>query len=238
MDSETTVDQLQERERESGTTLASSVYSRLRSDILAGTLEPGEKLRAEFLRDRYQVGNSPVREALNRLSADGLVVREDQKGFRVSAVSEEELAELTKTRCWLEAKALRESIEAGTVEWEEGLVLAFHRLSKVNRSSDDATYVPNPEWERLHRAFHLALIAGCGSRFLIGFCAQLNDQADRYRQLAVRTIYPKRHERVEHKAIVDAAIARDSDKAVTLLLDHYRLTERIILEAKADLFRE
>jgi len=71
-------------EQEPAGTLASSVYDRLRGDILSGSLPPGEKLRTEALRSRYEVGNSPIREALNRLSADGLVTREDQKGFRVA----------------------------------------------------------------------------------------------------------------------------------------------------------
>jgi DNA-binding GntR family transcriptional regulator len=92
-------------------TLASSVYDRLRYDILSGALPPDEKLRTEALRDRYGVGNSPLREALNRLSADGLVTREDQKGFRVATVSRADLEELVKTRCWLEEIALRQSIE-------------------------------------------------------------------------------------------------------------------------------
>ena len=90
-------------QREPAGTLASSVYDRLRGDILSGSLPPGEKLRTEALRARYEVGNSPIREALNRLSADGLVTREDQKGFRVAAASRADLEELVKTRCWLEA---------------------------------------------------------------------------------------------------------------------------------------
>ena len=100
-------------QREPAGTLASSVYDRLRGDILSGSLPPGEKLRTEALRARYEVGNSPIREALNRLSADGLVTREDQKGFRVAAASRADLEELVKTRCWLEQIALRESIANG-----------------------------------------------------------------------------------------------------------------------------
>lgn len=223
-------------EGEPGTTLASTVYGKLRYDILCGSLAPGEKLRAEYLRDRYEVGNSPVREALNRLSADGLVVREDQKGFRVSSVSRTELHELTQTRCWLEGLALREAIANGQDEWEEALVLACHRLSKVRQSSDETTYVVNPDWEALHREFHMALISACGSRFLIDFCGQLNDKAGRYRLLAVKTVFPRRDEVGEHAAIVAACIGRDADQAVRLLHEHFGHTERIILATKSDVF--
>jgi GntR family carbon starvation induced transcriptional regulator len=212
-------------------TLASSVYDMMRQDILKGDLPPGEKLRVEYLRDRYGVGASPIREALNRLSVDGVVMRVDQKGFRVATVSVAELDELIKTRCWLEETAIRESIAAGDDAWEERLVLAFHRLSKATRSTEQITYAINPDWEVLHRAFHLALIGACGSRWLISYCEQLNDLADRYRQLAVRVTYPRRNELDEHKAIMDAAVNRDPDRAVEVLMDHYRRTAEIIRDS-------
>lgn len=212
-------------------TLASSVYDMMRQDILKGDLPPGEKLRVEYLRDRYGVGASPIREALNRLSVDGVVMRVDQKGFRVATVSVAELDELIKTRCWLEETAIRESIAAGDDAWEERLVLAFHRLSKAPRSAEQITYAINPDWEVLHRAFHLALIGACGSRWLISYCEQLNDLADRYRQLAVRVTYPRRNELDEHKAIMDAAVNRDPDRAVEVLMDHYRRTAEIIRDS-------
>lgn len=214
-------------------TLASTVYDRLRGDILNGLLPPGEKLRSEFLRDRYGVGNSPIREALNRLSVDGLVTRQDQRGFRVATVSEDELAELVKTRRWIEEIALRESIAHGDSAWEENVVLAVHRLSRVQRSSDRKTYRIDPEWERLHRALHVSLIAGCGSRWLRQFCEQLMDQADRYRLLAIVVSYPRRNElsrdeAMEHEAIKAAVIGRDADRAVRLLCAHYQRTVEII----------
>ena len=85
-------------------------------------------------------------------------------------ISAEDLAEITKTRCWLEEIALRESIAARTTAWEEALVLAHHRLAKTPRSLSAERFEDNPEWEPLHRAFHRALIGGCGSRWLLGFC--------------------------------------------------------------------
>jgi DNA-binding GntR family transcriptional regulator len=86
----------------------------------------------------------------------------------------------------------------------------------------------NPDWEVLHRAFHLALIGACGSRWLISYCEQLNDLADRYRQLAA---YPRRNELDEHKAIMDAAVNRKPDDAVEVLVDHYRRTADIIRDS-------
>jgi DNA-binding GntR family transcriptional regulator len=93
------------------------------------------------------------------------------------------------------------------------------------------TYAVNPDWEALHRSFHLSLIGACGSRWLMSYCEQLNDLADRYRQLAIRVAYPRRNELDEHQAIMTAAVNRDADRAVEVLMDHYRRTADIIRDS-------
>jgi DNA-binding GntR family transcriptional regulator len=211
-------------------TLAGTVYESLRADILSAQLEPDSKLRIEFLSRRYRTGQIPIREALNRLTSEGLVERREQRGFVVSPVSAEDLTELTKTRAWLEGIALAESIASHTREWEEGVVLAFHRLSQLPRSMSRSVYRVNPEWERLHRDFHRSLIAGCGSRWLLSFCLQLADQSFRYRQIAFKKAFRGRTDTDGHRAIMEAAIGGDSGKAVKLLQKHLRFTARTILE--------
>ncbi|MDE1184742.1 GntR family transcriptional regulator [Paraburkholderia sp.] len=219
----------------SAATLATTLYDRIRADLLDGLLEPGRKLQIEFLCDHYQAGQTPVREALNRLTSDGLVERRDQRGFAVAGISADDLREITKTRCWLEEVALREAFSARSAEWEEQVVLAYHRLSKVPRSLSETEYKENPEWERLHRAFHRTLIGGCQSRWLINFCEQLADQLYRYRQLSVRRVYPKRHEREEHQAMLNAVTSGDVAEAIRLVTSHYQKTADIIL-TDAELF--
>src|ERR1700732_630831 len=108
-----------------------AIYERLRRDIIQGTLLPGEKLRIEVLRTRYDVGGTPLREAMNRLSTEGLVTQSEQRGFRVTPVSADDLLELTRTRCLINEVALRESIARGGREWEESVLLAFHRSSRI-----------------------------------------------------------------------------------------------------------
>jgi len=202
-------------------TLTKSVYEQVRADILAGRMRPGEKIRAVTLRKRFNTATSPVREALNRLLSEGFVALEEQKGFRVAPVSREELKELVKTRCWIDGLAIREAIEQFEVSWEENLVLALHRLSRVSR--EQAGEVENPEWESSHKAFHMALIGGCGSRWMERISEQLFDAAERYRLLALEQVL-ERNELEEHRAIVDACIRRDPDKAVELLRHHYGQT--------------
>jgi DNA-binding GntR family transcriptional regulator len=210
-------------------TIATHLYDRLRQEILSGRLEPGRKLGIDFLCERLAASQTPVREALNRLTSDGLVERREQRGFAVAPVSRDDLVEITKTRCWLEEVALRESMAQRTAAWEETLVLAHHRLAKTPRSRLTGHYDEDPAWAGLHAAFHHALISGCRSRWLVGFCEQLAEQLYRYRQLAVHRSYPHRHEWEEHQAIVDAVLAGDADEAVRRLGAHYRETADIIL---------
>ena len=113
--------------------LSEQAHENIRRDILSGELFPGDKLQIEAISERYGIGIAPVREALNRLSSEGLVERKSQRGFFVTEISITALEELVKTRIWLETLALREAIQNATEEWEEQLVLAYHRLARTNR---------------------------------------------------------------------------------------------------------
>ncbi len=216
---------------ETSASLTASTYERLRADVLSGHWTPGSKLGIEALRGHYGTGATPVREALNRLAAEGWVQHLEQRGFAVASVSEDALRELAKTRVWVETLALTQGLLARTPAWEEQLVLALHRLSKTPRSLFADRYVENPAWEALHREFHRVLVSQCGSRWLIGFCEQLYDQAHRYRQLAVKKSYKRRHELDEHKAMVDAVLAGDTQAACQALTGHYEKTADIILNS-------
>jgi len=107
-------------------------------------------------------------------------------------------------------------------------VLAHHRLTRTPRSLSDSRFEDNPEWEPLHRAFHRALIGGCGSRWLLGFCDQLADQHHRYRRLSAPRAFAKRGVRSEHQQLIEAAIAGNAVEAVALLRAHFERTAKII----------
>jgi len=214
-------------------TLASSVHTSLRRDILRGVFRPGEKLAIEALCARYGIGATPLREALNRLSAEDLVIRADQRGFRVAPVSLADLEELTKTLCWIGGLGLRESIRHGDAGWEEAIVLAAHRLSRVRREGAEGYSSFNPEWETRHRALHLALIAACGSHWLVEFYAMLLDRNTRYRYLAFADASVPRDAEAEHRDIVDAVLARDADRAVAAADRHMRRTAETVARSVA-----
>lgn len=209
-------------------TLASAVYRKLRREIICAQFPRGQKLRTQQLCARYGAGLSPIREALNRLASDGLVNQSDQRGFSLSPLSREHLAELTRTRCWLNELALRESIARGDGAWEENIVLAYHRMSRLPRQLPD--HGDNPSREDAHRAFHSSLIAACGSRWLIRYCEQLFDAADCYRHLSRMTHARRKLRENEHREIMDAVLARNADKAVKLLLGQFRHTAELAQE--------
>ena len=212
-------------------TRATAVYEQLRADIAHGQLEPGSKLRVEAMCARYNVGASPLREALSRLSSEGLVQRTDLRGFSVAPLNWDELPILTRNRLQLESMALRESIERRDVELEDTLVLILHRLSRTPRSLSTDHYVSNPAWETLHRDFHRALISRCPSRWLRSFCDTLAEESYRFRQVAADKSYTKRNEHEEHTAIFEALIEGRTDDAINALAAHYKLTSDIVSES-------
>jgi DNA-binding GntR family transcriptional regulator len=212
-------------------THVSLITKELRRDIITGQLQPGGKLKVRQLAERFGVGLSPIRESLNRLSREWLVDHNDLRGFSVSLVSEQDLDELMKARCWLNDRALRESIAHGDSAWEESVLLAYHRLSRIPRPNPNPGPMVNPVWEAAHRVFHRNLIGGCGSRRVVDICDQLFDVADIYRHIARAT--PAQAEREsgdEHRPIMDAALARDADRAVDLLMAHFMWTAELCRE--------
>ena len=208
--------------------LSEQAHENIRRDILSGELFPGDKLQIEAISERYGIGIAPVREALNRLSSEGLVERKSQRGFFVTEISITALEELVKTRIWLETLALREAIQNATEEWEEQLVLAYHRLARTNRRMPpEAGRDLSEEWELCHKEFHMLLLDRCGSGWLLGFCSTMMDQAVRYRSLSMN-VHPSLLRRegaaAEHEALLNAVIDRDADRACHLLAEHYTVT--------------
>lgn len=233
-----TVDDLSNRAADETQSLTIKAYSKLRARIISGELAPGQRLKVESLRDMIEVGATPIREALSLLTSDGLVERLDKRGFRVSGVSLDEYDDLHRTRCWLEEQALRDSILRGDQNWEDRLVLVTHRLRRLPRTvTDEAGTRSNPEWERMHKLFHMSLLSAATSRTLLQFCDQLHDRLNRYRSVAAVGATAPRDWKVEHEDIAEAAIDRDADLAVERLLGHYARTTEILRKTLAELPR-
>ncbi len=208
-----------------GATLISRAYQELKADIIRGRLTPHEKLRVEHLKRDYGVSGGTLREALTLLMADRLVEAEGQRGFRVKAISPEDLLAPTRTRVLLEKEAIRQSVAHGDEDWEADVVTAFHLLSKTTRAfaEDRENKELFDQWEARHRAFHLALIAAAPSDWLRYFLAMAYQQYERYRHLfleVAKATYKGRDAHGEHAAIVDAVLADGNDRAAELAEEH------------------
>jgi DNA-binding GntR family transcriptional regulator len=206
----------------------SDIYDRIRDDIICGRLAPGLKLKIDRLRDDYGVGATPIREALSLLTADGLVERLEQRGFRVAEMSDAEFGELLALRCWVEERAIRQAIATGGKEWEEGIVVARFHLSRTPRVPPDVNPAANAEYEKCHRAFHRSLVSACGSNTLLRLWNQLYNDANRYRYTARLSSYERPDIGAEHDEIAAAVLTRDGDLAVQRLIAHYRRTGELL----------
>jgi DNA-binding GntR family transcriptional regulator len=200
-----------------------SVEGEMRDDIVRGRLAPAAWLRMEELKARFDVGFSPIREALSRLAAEGLVELEPNRGFRVTGLSREDLEDIAVVRAAIEGKALRRSIEQGCHEWEAGVIAAMHRYRrKSERASESETELQ--AWEDAHEALHAALIAACGSPRLLGLQKRLQDQHLRYRRVIVLPRLAAEVHIEEHERLVALALDRKTDEAVAAIERHMMIT--------------
>jgi GntR family transcriptional regulator, carbon starvation induced regulator len=219
--------------------LVNQSYQALRARIVSGKYLPGMRLKLDSLQQNLGHSSSPLREALNRLVAEGLVEVEDGRGFRAAAISIDELRELTHLRILLEGEALKLSVLRGDDEWEGRVVAASHRLRKMEErlpeveTSEAAADETADEWSARHREFHFALLGGCGYPRLLQLCRMLFDQAERYRRIARQSPVPRKKS-AEHKRIEDAALGRDADKAVELLTRHIQRTAERVIQVLGD----
>lgn len=209
-------------------TQADRVFETLRTEILACRIRPGGKIKISDLAGTLQVSLGAVREALSRLGAEGLVIAESQKGYRVTPLSVSELRDLTDARIEIESIALARSVARGDLEWETGLVGAWHRLSKIDeRAVDDVRRLSEP-WVVAHASFHNSLVSACGSAKLLHIRSQLYEQSERYRRYSAPLARTERNTTLEHQQIFQAAIARDAATAVALMVEHLTKTAAII----------
>ena len=209
---------------------AESAYGILQSAILKGLLNPGQKLDFETLQTEIGYSSGTIREALTQLKSDGLVKSQVRRGYFVAEVSLKEFLEITELRCILEPLALSKSIAEGDDEWESNLVLAHHKLSKIERGSDKSTSLPSYEWPSVHKNFHEALVSACPSKNLLSMRESLFKQSERYRFLAATMRTQKRDPIIEHLEIFQATLDRNADLASKLIIDHLNHTSEHLQE--------
>jgi DNA-binding GntR family transcriptional regulator len=200
------------------TSIADRAYDRIRTDIVFGRLGPGAKLRLDRLANDYGTSVSTLREILSRLSSEGLVVAEGQRGFHVSPVSPAGFEDVAGMRLLLETYALPLSFAAGDLEWESRVVAAHHKLAVMERRMLAGDREGTEAWKRYDREFHQALIEACGSQTLLDLYGGVFDQYLRYQMVAV--VFRGEIAAEEHKILLESALARDCDRACEVLSRH------------------
>ncbi len=216
-------------EATSGTAPA-DVRERLREDILICTLAPGQRLKFDALRTRYDASVGTLREALSQLVSEGLVLAEANRGFTVAPVSVADLLDITELRVDLECKALTAAVQEGDDEWEAGILAAFHLLQKLDGEMQRDPAAVRQKWVERHKRFHNALVSACPSPWLLRFRQTLFDQARRYRALSLKhSSTPGRMD--QHRQLMEAVVRRDPVAACALAEAHIRDTAKTILES-------
>jgi DNA-binding GntR family transcriptional regulator len=208
--------------------LRSAICDALRRDVVEGRLDPGKLLSIKDLQAQFGVGLSAVREALCQLAADGLIIAEDQRGFRVAPISAADLEDLTRSRIAIETFALRDAIANGDTEWEAQLLASYHRMVNApHPCAERPKQHRSAEYALRHRLFHDLLVAPCTCEWIKRFRGTLHEHSERYRQLASAN-YDGRDIDGEHRELMEAAIARDTDRAVALMTEHVGVTVRFL----------
>ncbi|HET7033766.1 MAG TPA: GntR family transcriptional regulator [Casimicrobiaceae bacterium] len=207
-----------ERATDPAATVGEIAYRRIRTDIVFGRLAPGQKLTLEPMREAYSASVSTLREILNRLSSEGLIVAEGARGFEVMPVSADNLRQVASMRQLLECHALKESFEAGDMEWEGRVVAAHHKLASIEKRMASGQRADAHTWKRYDGEFHHALISACGSRVLLDTHATIYDRYIRYQMLAA--VYRGEAASSEHRTLLDCALARDWRAAQRTLTTH------------------
>lgn len=202
-----------------GSSAADIVLTALKEEIEEGTLQPGVALRQDELASRFGISRIPVREALHRLQAEGLVTYSVNRGATVTTISEQDICEMLEVRIALECHALRLSIPN----------LVDADLSTARGILTEYDSAPDPvQWSAMNWSLHWALYKPCDcSRLLVAIernFRQFNSVA-RHR---VSKLAGKERPQAEHYRLLALAEGGKADEAVALLREHVQGTQRLI----------
>lgn len=191
------------------TTTVEWTIETLREEILSGAAPQNEPLRQEEIAVRLGVSRMPVREAIRRLAAEGLVLERPNRKAIVAPLIAEDAAELFLIRAELECLAASRSLPA----------LAAAQIEAIEQAHDALSRAGEKDYPARHHAFHRALYAGAGPR-LRALIDRHIQQAERYLRYERARLPVTEEDRVEHRRLCAAAAARDVAGAVAILRPH------------------
>lgn len=223
-------------------TLTDQLEEAIRRDILFGHLPAGTTIRARELTLRYGVSATPLREAVQRLAAEGLVELLPRRGIQVARLSLEDVRDVYGARKLIETAMLKEAVRSTNPEWLANVERAYLALMAVGEPFTTVSGEPRSTpadrlllWRHLHRAFHAALVAPCRSVWLHRIRDLLVDHSERYVIASTVPLAGQRRTTAEHSALFEAVRKGDPDVAAQVLADHLdRTLASIVLLTEGD----
>lgn len=205
-------------------TTTPDIYEDLRTKLMAGYFAQGKKMKPSDLATFYGCSINTIRETLFRLSTVGLVISEDQRGFRARPASRQRQHDLTKFRITLEQQGAVQSIRNGGIEWEARLTAAHHKLSHIESRISKLGEVETilMPWGAAEWEFHETLVSACDTAVLREVLKSVYDQFRQQLATQGENFGFFEGNIAEHQRIVDAALSGDADECQQAIHDHLR----------------
>ena len=200
--------------------LTDAVYEHIRSEIVRGQLRPNERLVEAEIAERLQVSRTPVRECLQRLAADGLVVSR-RRGWIVYEHTIDQIRDIYETRMALEGYATRLATERATQQ-------QLQDIAGILLDSAGILHEPRQHLVGVNDRFHDAIVEASGNKQLVAFIKRNRLYYFNYRVAAMYTDDEAAASRDQHERLVDALLSRDSDRAEAITRDHIATALRVI----------
>lgn len=190
-----------------------SIETHLRDEIEQGLLAPGTVLKQEHLAAAFAVSRQPVRHALERLLATGLLERRSDRSLAVRGLSQKQARELVGVRVALETSALQLSLAA----------LDAATLRKAQHVTDEILHAEAPaEIEELDVTFHRLIYSRCGNDRMLEMIESLRREGRRIYTTQLENVAERERLHAEHRAILEACEQRNADRATRELAAHLR----------------
>lgn len=208
--------------------LPEEIADDLRERILSGEMSEGQPIRQEALAGEYGVSRMPVREALRRLDAEGLVQFETNRGGSVTAHSIDEIGEIFDLRMLIEVDLFRHSIPRMTKE-------DFDRCHEILEAMESSYHNEDAaQWGRLNHQYHAALYLAANRSFSNELLHRIHLQSDRYVRMHLSIMGDKQPAIDEHRGLIDFAIRREIEEGCKLLKMHIQKTKDELLRMVSD----
>jgi DNA-binding GntR family transcriptional regulator len=192
------------------------VHKAILSDIVTGVFGPGKRLKVAELCNRYGLSPMPIREALQQLQGEGLVIMSPNKGASVRPIDRKFVADIYQIRGALYSIIYADAVAGADTALDEALVEIQKRFDEMMRNGElNACAQQN-------RLLHATIEARCRNREVANLMARYSNLTSSLRDLFGYNITRLQNISDEHWLIIDAILARDVDRAITAAQHHVR----------------